>query len=185
MIVQLSAAAFALLSVLSPAAAQRPVPFETPVVGTTSGTPFVDRCLPNEVMAGIAARVASAEITGIAIICRAVSADGTLGMSQAPHMVHGDSKGVTAVAECPAGQVLRGLAVYVADMVRGVGLYCRVWAGSAFGAAGAASERVGAATVPMSPVTCPPEGSQPAVGIGGAVSTRLVALRLVCDAPRR
>lgn len=185
MTVQIVLATAAIISAADSLPAQRPAAFETPSVGATGGAPFVDRCLPHEVMAGISARLTAGEVTGLGIICRLVGNDGALGPSQPPHLSHGGAAGTPAMAECPPGQVLRGLAVYFVDAVRGVGLYCRVWEGAVFGAAGAASETVGAATGTMAPVTCPPDGAQPAVGVGGAVSTRVNALRLVCDSPKR
>jgi len=184
-ITQIALAASTLVFALDSLPAQRPAAFETPVVGSTAGSPFVDRCLANEVMAGVSARVTGGELTAMAIICRAVTAEGALGASQPARPFHGAPTGSAAVAECPRGQVLRGLAVYFAGAVKGVGLYCRVWDGSSFGAAGAASETVGAATGTMAPVACPPDGGQPAVGVGGAVATRVSSLRLVCDSPRR
>ena len=185
MITRIALAAAALSLAVERLPAQRPAAFETPSVGSVAGSPFVDRCQANEVMAGVSARVTSGELTAMAIICRAVTTEGALGASQPARSTHGALTGSPAVAECPRGQVLRGLAVYFADAVKGVGLYCRVWDGSSFGAAGAASETVGAATGTMSPVACPPDGGQPAVGIGGAVATRVISLRLVCDSPRR
>jgi hypothetical protein len=184
-IFQIVLATAAIISAVESLPAQRPAAFETPVVGTSGGAPFVDRCLAHEVMAGVSARLTGGELTGVGIICRLVSDDGALGPSQPPHVLHGAAVGTPAVAECPRGQVLRGLAVYFVDAVRGIGLYCRVWEGAVFGAAGAASETVGMATGTMSPVTCPPDGAQPAVGVGGAVGTRVVAVRLLCDLPRR
>jgi hypothetical protein len=159
--------------------------FETPGVGGPGGAPFLERCAPNETLGGISARVAGGEVTAVAIVCRTVGTDGALGGSRPPRAYHGAATGAPSLAECPAGQVVRGVVVYFTDVVRGVALYCRVWSGTAFGSAGAASPTIGAVSGTMAPVACPPDGAQPAVGLGGTTTTRLAALRLVCDSPRR
>ena len=165
---------------------QNPTPFETPIVGGVGGALFIDRCAPNEVMAGVSALLSGTDVGSIAIICQPVASNGTLGPAGFPHLRHGGAAtGTATVAQCPRGQVLRGMAVYYGDAIRGLGLYCRVWATSAFGAVGGASETIGTAGAAMSPVTCPPEGSQPAVGVAGTATTRIVAVRLICDAPKR
>ncbi len=161
--------------------------FETAAVGGRGGTAFADRCATNEVMAGISAQIANADVTALSITCRTIGGDGALGRSAPPRMRLGGSAppGLTTRAECPLGQVLRGMAVHFDDAVRGLTLYCRVWGRSGFGPTGGASGTVGVSRGTMVPLTCPPDGAQPAVGIRGTATERVIALRLVCDTPRR
>jgi hypothetical protein len=164
------------------------VPFETPLVGGVGGSPFADRCGPNEAMAGISALVAGTDVTAIGIICQPVDARGALGTAGLSRRRHGGTPatGTAVAAQCPRGQVLRGVAVYYRDAVRGLGLYCRVWETTAFGAGGGAGETIGTTGGTMAPVTCPPDGTQPAVGLAGTTTTtRVAGVRLICDRPRR
>ena len=165
---------------------QQAAPFETPIVGGGGGTPFADRCQPNEMMAGVSAVIGAGEVTSVAIVCQPLQAGGTLGPPGPARPRHGSAaNGAPMMVLCPRGQVVRGMSVYYGDAVRGLGLYCRVWAGSSFGASGGGTETIGTSSGAMSPVACPPDGTQPAVGMAGTTTSRVVAVRLICDAPRR
>jgi hypothetical protein len=155
-----------------------------PVNGGGSGTGFSRSCTSGQVLTGFRYRVGLFWVDAIGLLCRPVSADGTLGSETSVGSMAGGDGGTSGNTSCPAGSVVAWASISYGSFVNGVHFFCRRWDASTrtFG-----TERVqlglGKDLAEPSVQTRCENTKQPVHGIRGRSGWYVDALGIVCDEP--
>ena len=97
-----------------------------PINGGSGGTAFTRSCGDGRVVTGLRYREGFV-VDAVGLLCRTVSADGSLGTESSYGTLAGGGGGTSGSISCPAGAVLGGVTVAYGTYVDGIRLLCRAW----------------------------------------------------------
>jgi hypothetical protein len=157
-----------------------------PVYGGSGGTSFSRDCGAGRVLTGIRGREGMI-VDAIGLLCRPVSASGTLGPESTVGSLAGGGGGEVDTQSCPAGQVVRGIKLKYGLYVDYLSLTCETWQPSTrtYGGGLFSTHRIGAAGIEGGTVResrCE-SNKQPGSGLRGRASGVVDAVGLECDEP--
>jgi len=158
-------------------------PQQLPIHGGGGGTAFTRTCGDNRVMTGFQYR-RGLWIDGIGLLCRPVTASGTLGAESAGSIA-GGTGGTFGTKSCPAGYVVAGGVVQYGSVVETFRINCREWnaARRSFTSVEVVQSVVGNnPTLPTGRTLCA-NGVQPVVAIRGRAGAFVDAVGFTCDEP--
>ena len=155
---------------------------ELPLIGNTlGGTAFYRTCPANHVLTGFRYRSGFVLDAIVAIKCRPVRADGTLGAEVLAGSFAGGNGGTLANKSCGANQVIAGQQSGLPKLTA-VSFFCVRWSATseAWFGSGDVLALVGPATTEMRKCS---SSTQPATGIRGRHGMVIDAIGLVCSTP--
>ena len=158
-------------------------PQQLPIHGGGGGTAFTRTCGANRVMTGFQFR-RGLWIDAIGLLCRPVSASGTLGAESAGSLA-GGTGGTFGTRSCPAGSVVAGGTMEYGSVIETVRINCREWnaARRTFGSVEVVLSVVGNnPTLPNGRTLCA-TAVQPVVAIRGRAGMFVDAIGFTCDEP--
>ena len=158
-------------------------PQALPIYGGGGGSSFTRNCGTDRVMTGFQFR-RGLVIDGLGLLCRPVSANGTLGAESAGSMA-GGTGGTFGTRSCPAGTVVAGGVVEYGSVIETVRIYCRDWkpATRSFGTTETLVSVVGNnPTLPIGRTRCE-NATQPVITIRGRAGLVIDAVGFTCDEP--
>ena len=156
-----------------------------PVYGGASGTSFNRSCGAGKVLTGLRFR-AGLLVDAVGLLCRPVSATGTLGSESTVGTLVGGSGGTSGSASCATGRVVVGASITHGSYVDMISLHCRTWqaGGRRFGTDETYANPVGnsLSTAAFNKEKCE-EFTQPAIAIRGRSHSLVDAIGFICDEP--
>jgi hypothetical protein len=158
-------------------------PQALPIYGGGGGSSFTRNCGTDRVMTGFQFRQGLV-IDALGLLCRPVSANGTLGAQSAGSMA-GGTGGTFGTRSCPAGTVVAGGVVEYGSVIETVRIYCRDWkpATRSFGTTETLVSVVGNnSTLPIGRTRCE-NATQPVITIRGRAGMVIDAVGFTCDEP--
>ena len=156
-----------------------------PVYGGAGGTSFNRSCGAGKVLTGLRFR-AGLMVDAVGLLCRPVSATGTLGSETTVGTLVGGSSGTSGTVGCATGSVVVGAAIRHGSYVDVLFLNCRKWEAwtRKFGTDGRFINGIGnsLSTAAHNEEKCE-ASTQPAIAIRGRSHSLVDAIGFICDEP--
>ena len=156
-----------------------------PVYGGAGGTSFSRSCGVGKVLTGLRFR-AGLLVDAVGLLCRPVSATGTLGSESTVGTLVGGSSGTSGTVSCGTGSVVVGAAIRHGSYVDMLKLNCRRWEANTrrFETVGYLTNAIGnsLSTAAYNEEKCE-ASSQPAIAIRGRSHSLVDAIGFICDEP--
>ena len=156
-----------------------------PVYGGAGGTSFSRSCGVGKVLTGLRFR-AGLLVDAVGLLCRPVSATGTLGSESTVGTLVGGSSGTSGTVSCATGSVVIGAGIRHGSYVDALRLNCRRWQASErkFDAVGGFTNTIGnSLSIAASDAEQCASVTQPAIGIRGRSHSLVDAIGFICDEP--
>ena len=97
-----------------------------PIVGGSGGSGFTRSCGAGKVLTGFFGRTGM-WVDAIGVLCRPVSASGTLGAESTVGSAAGGTGGTSTSVSCASGTVVSGIFIRAGSFVNSVSITCRKW----------------------------------------------------------
>ena len=158
-----------------------------PIYGGSGGSGFTRSCGAGKVLTGFTYRDGLA-VDAIGLLCRPVSANGSLGSESTVGTLAGGGGGTSGSWSCPSDQVITQVRIAYGTYVNEVLAWCQKWNASTRSFSGTKTIPLsGAGSYPTLGGTSRVEeceaATQPAVGIRGRAHSLVDALGFICDEP--
>jgi hypothetical protein len=175
---------------VAPVSAGFAPPQYLPIYGGSGGTSFTRDCGSGYVLTGLRYR-GGLLVDAVGLLCRPVSASGTLGSESTVGTLAGGGGGTAGTAICPTGTVVSSAEIKYGTYVNRVRIRCRPWnaAERTFGGTTQfPSDQVGeTGSIVAGQATVKEEKceaySQPARGIRGRAHSLVDAIGFICNEP--